>query len=231
MGRRAQTPDVTFFGSQVLQLFVLRREQGRLEEVRPALERFVGDYPGLVVYRCALATVHSEAGRKVDARHAFEALATDGFANLPSQQEWFFAAGLLAEVCAFLEDRRRAALIYELLLPYAGCNQLNFVEVCCGSTSRYLGLLATTMSRWHDAERHFEAAIEMDRRTGARPWLAHTQADYARMLLARGKPGDREQARDLVASACANYEQVGAPIHAARASALIEGATRHAAHS
>ena len=31
MGRRAQTPDVTFLGAQVLQLFILRREQGRLD--------------------------------------------------------------------------------------------------------------------------------------------------------------------------------------------------------
>jgi hypothetical protein len=42
------------------------------------------------------------------------------------------------------------------------------------------------MSRWEDAERHFEAAIEMDGRTGGRPWLAHARADYARTLRARG---------------------------------------------
>jgi DNA-binding SARP family transcriptional activator/tetratricopeptide (TPR) repeat protein len=222
LGRGAQTPDVTFFGSQILQLFVLRREQGRLEEVKPDLERFVDDYPGLIVYQCALAALHCEAGRHEDARRAFDAVAIDDFDNLPSQQEWFFAAGLLAEVCAYLEDRRRAVPLYELLFPYACSNQLNYVEVCCGSTSRYLGLLATTMSRWHDAERHFQAAIEMDRRTGGQPWLAHTQSDYARMLLARGRPGDRERARDLTASARATNDRLGMHTHAARASALGE---------
>jgi tetratricopeptide (TPR) repeat protein len=229
IGRRAQTPDVTFFGVQVLQLFVLRREQGRLEEVKAALERFVDEYPGLVVYRCALAVLHTEAGRQAKARHDFEALATDDFAGLPSRQEWFFGAGLLSEVCAVLGDGRRAAALYELLLPYAGCNQLNYVEVCAGSTSRYLGLLATRMLRWQDAERHFEAAIEMDRRTGARPWLAHTQADYARMLQARGEPGDRERALRLGAQARATYDELGKHIHAERASSLAEGATRRSA--
>ena len=229
LGRRAQTPDVTFFGSQVLQQFVLRREQGRLEEVEAALERFVDEYPGLVVHRCALATLHTEAGRQANARHIFEALATDDFAELPSRQEWFFGAGLLSEVCAVLGDRRRAATLYELLLPYAGYNQLNYVEVCCGSTSRYLGLLASTMSRWKDAERHFQAAIQMDRRTGGRPWLAHTQMDYARMLLARGAQGDPEQASDLIASARATYDQLGMHTHAARASEQLERVTGQAA--
>jgi DNA-binding SARP family transcriptional activator len=229
MGRRAQTPDVTFLGAEILQLFVLRREQGRLDEVKPALEGFLDEYPGLVVYQCALAAVHSEAGRRPEARFAFDALAADDFGTLPSRQEWFFASGLLAEVCAYLEDCRRAAPLYDLLLPYAGCNQLNYVEICCGSTSRYLGLLATTMSRWRDAERHFQAAIEMDRRTGGRPWLAHTQSDYARMLLARGTPQDRERARDLLHSARATYDQLGMRIHAEWASALSERASQQAA--
>jgi tetratricopeptide (TPR) repeat protein len=229
MGRRARTPNVTFLGAEILQLFVLRREQGRLDEVKPALEAFLDDYPGLLVYRCALAAVHSEAGRRAQARLAFDALAAGDFATLPSQQEWFFAAGLLAEVCAYLEDRRRAAPLYDLLLPFADCNQLNYVEICCGSTSRYLGLLATTMSRWQDAEHHFQAAIEMDRRTGGWPWLAHSKADYGRMLLARGTPHDREQARDLLRSARATYDQLGMHTHAARASALSERASRQAA--
>jgi DNA-binding SARP family transcriptional activator/tetratricopeptide (TPR) repeat protein len=230
MGRSAQTPDVSFLGTQILQLFVLRREQSRLEEVKPALERFLDDHPGLVVYQCALAAVHIEVGRHMDARRSFEALATHGFTDLASKQEWFFGAGLLAEVCAALGDRRRAAILYDLLLPYADCNQLNYAEICCGSTFRYLGLLATTMSRWQDAERHFQAAIEMDRRTGGRPWLAHSQADYARMLTARGEPGDGEKARDLIASARATYGQLGMHTRTARASALGGGATRQAAH-
>ena len=222
VGRRAQTADVTYFGSQVLQLFVLRREQGRLDEVRPALERFVDDYPGLLVFPCALAALHTETGRQAEARQALEALASDDFADLPSKQEWFFGAGLLAEVCAALGDRSRAAALYELLLPYEGFNQLNYPEICCGSTSRHLGLLATTMSRWQDAERHFETAIELDRRTGARPWLAHAQADHARMLQARGHAGDRELALDLIAHACATYRELGMHLHAERLTSLVD---------
>src|SRR5439155_12836021 len=47
----------------------------------------------------------------------------------------------------------------------------------------FLGLLATTMARWAEAARHFEAALEMNARMGAAPRVAHTQFAYARMLL------------------------------------------------
>jgi hypothetical protein len=140
----------------------------------------------VVVFRCALAALRCDLGQLEEARDLLDELAGEHLAHLPERQEWFLRAGLLAEVCARLGDRARAPTLYELCLPYAGCNLLNWPEVSADSTSRYLGLLATAMSRWQDAERHFVAAIEMDRRTGRRPWLAHGQQEYARMLLARG---------------------------------------------
>jgi hypothetical protein len=50
-----------------------------------------------------------------------------------------------------------------------------------------------------DAERHFSDALEANRRIGARAWLAHTEHDYAQLLLARGGPGDGERAQTLLA--------------------------------
>ncbi|HYI18593.1 MAG TPA: hypothetical protein VD836_07775, partial [Solirubrobacteraceae bacterium] len=50
--------------------------------------------------------------------------------------------------------------------------------------------------------------------------LAHTQRDYARMLLARGATGDRERARSLLSKARASYEELGMPPGAVSASAL-----------
>jgi hypothetical protein len=49
----------------------------------------------------------------------------------------------------------------------------------------------------------------MNTRMGARPWLAHTQDDYARMLLARAGPGDRERAQELLDAALATYRELG----------------------
>ena len=41
----------------------------------------------------------------------------------------------------------------------------------------------------------------MNARMGARPWLAQTQREYGRMLLARGASGDRKKAEELLALA------------------------------
>jgi hypothetical protein len=55
------------------------------------------------------------------------------------------------------------------------------------------------MSRWAEGEAHFEAALDRNARIGARPWLAHSQRQYAAMLLSRGQGDDREKAADLPA--------------------------------
>ena len=70
-------------------------------------------------------------------------------------------------------------------------------------------MLAKTLSSWDDARRHFEQALEANERMGARPWLAHTQEDYARMLLGSGRPTDREHAQQLLDYALATYVELG----------------------
>jgi class 3 adenylate cyclase len=65
------------------------------------------------------------------------------------------------------------------------------------------------MERWEDAEQHFQYALEMNARMGARPFVAHTQQEYADMLLRRGKPGDREKALELVSEALDTAQELG----------------------
>jgi tetratricopeptide (TPR) repeat protein len=167
-----------------------------------------------------MASLYSELGSEADARETFEALARHDFADIPFDSEWLFQVSLLSQVCAFLGDTPHAAKLYELLLPYAGCNVLAYPELSLGSASRYLGLLASAMSHWAEAERHFDAAIEMNAQMGARPWVGHTQHDYATMLLARDASADRERALELIAAALTTYRELGMEGWAERASEL-----------
>lgn len=75
--------------------------------------------------------------------------------------------------------------------------------------SRSLGILAATMADWDAAAGHFEDAMATNAAIDARPWLASTQHDYARMLLARDGTGDRERARQLGAAAEALAAELG----------------------
>jgi len=75
------------------------------------------------------------------------------------------------------------------------------------STDRLL--LFSTTSGVEEAEGHFEEALEMNARMGAKPYLAHTQHEYARMLLARGNAGNREKAMSLLEEALAISRELG----------------------
>jgi DNA-binding NarL/FixJ family response regulator len=70
-------------------------------------------------------------------------------------------------------------------------------------------MLCATMRNWPDAERHFAVALAMNSRTGARTPLAHTQYDFAAMLLARKAPGDRERADALLRACLETARELG----------------------
>jgi hypothetical protein len=63
----------------------------------------------------------------------------------------------------------------------------------------------------------------MNARMGARPWLAHTQRDYARMLVARNAPGDGQKAQALLSEALTTYGELGMETAAEGASAALAG--------
>jgi tetratricopeptide (TPR) repeat protein len=167
IGQRAQDPDAApTFG---VQIFALRREQGRLQELEAAVEGFIEQYPALPSWRCALALLYRELGREAEARAEFEHLAASDFAGLPQDQLWLISVTILSEVCVFLGDIRRAETLYQLLLPYAGRNVTLAEVACVGPASYYLGLLATAVARWEEAVRHFEDALEMNAKMGQDP--------------------------------------------------------------
>lgn len=208
--------------SFAVQFFALRREQDRLDEARDLVWRSAAEYPVFPMFRAMTALIDLELGRTAEAREAFEAAAAHDFAELPWDCEWLFGTTLLAEVASQLGDVSRAATLYRLIEPYAGFNVVAPAEVSTGSAARSLGLLATTLSRWEEAERHFREAFAMNQRMGARPWAARTRYDHARMLLARDRPGDREEARELLAETFRSASETGLTGIARRASTLLE---------
>lgn len=194
------------FGAQLL---ALRTEQGQLEELIPIVQGLVEQPPSLPAWRCALAYLYSELDRDKEARQELERIAAHDFTDLPEGVFWPICLAYLSVTRARLGDTRRAGLLDDLSLPYAGCSILLLAAVYHGSTDRFLASLAATLSRWEEAVRHFEAARAAYLKIGARPQLAHLESEYARMLLARGAPGDRVQARVLLARSWEAAESLG----------------------
>ncbi len=207
-GERGQHANaIMFFGAQ---LFTLRREQGRLVELGPALTGFAKQFKTLTVWRCSVALFHCEQGDLDAARREFDELAARDFALVLPDGNRPPALALLAEACNMLGDARRAAVLYRLLLPFEARNIIVATSALCyGPAARYLGLLAITLGRFDDADRHFADSAAMCERMGARPWAAHNERDWALMLCARDHPGDRERAAALLASALSTARTLG----------------------
>jgi DNA-binding SARP family transcriptional activator len=203
-----------------LQRYTLCDFRGELEAVEPVIQDLVYEYPARLVFRCALAYLHARLGRLPEAERALKDLARDDFSALPFDQEWLYGMSLLAETSALLDDTDSASVLYRLLAPWAALNVVDQAEGIRGSLSRYLGILAATTKRWEEAGPHFEEAVVMNERMGARPWLAHTHSDYARLLLARDEPGDRGQALELAGRALEGYRSLGMDSFAAEAARL-----------
>jgi DNA-binding SARP family transcriptional activator/tetratricopeptide (TPR) repeat protein len=199
-----------------VQTIVLRSEQGALDELMEKVESFAKQYPEIVNWRCARALIYAQLEHSAQARQELDALARTDFTDLRRDASWLTSVSSLAEVAAFLGDIPRAQLLYDLLLPYADRCLVTFALHCQGSASRQLGSLATTLSQYEDAQRHFEEALAMNAQIRSPLWIAHTQHDYARMLLLRNHRADRDKAHELLTQALASAEQLGLKALAAK---------------
>lgn len=201
-GERLRLIDADMF--LAVHFYALRRLQGRFDELVPVARAFADQHPMLPVWRVGVADSLAQSGQLDEARREFEVLAAGDFAEPPRDWNWLLAMALLAEVCCVIEDRPRAALLYERLLPFANRNVTAVPGLAgIGVASRQLGQLAALLGRDREAAAHFEHAIARNAEMGALPYLAHTQCQYAAML-ARGRGRTTADTRARRASAHAD---------------------------
>ena len=188
-------------------LFLVRFDQGRLAELEESLAERVAAAPGLPMLHAYLALLLCEVERSDEARLHYEPLAVENFA-LPRDSTWILAIPLCAAVCAGLGDRARAPMLFNMLQSYA--DQFVFTAGgSLGAVAYYLAILASTSGDFDEAERRFGDAAATHERIGAPTWLARTRLEWARMLIARGSPGDAERARQLVGQALTTARELG----------------------
>jgi tetratricopeptide (TPR) repeat protein len=216
LGRRVRMTDAE--NCFTTQRFVAAMELGRLGDLQGTIEQLARRYPQATQWTTSLAYLYVELGNRDEAASTFERSAARGFASVVRDNQWLSAMTILADTCAYLGKVSHAAELRDLLLPFAGRNVL-IVEgwASLGSADRALALLASTIGRWDEAEAHFQAALDLNTRLGALPWLARTEFGYARMLLERGQTGDAERARDLLQRARGTARKLGMTTLAERA--------------
>ena len=221
LGERVGDPAA--FMSIGAQIFFARRAQGRLAEIEPVARGLAEQYPAIPATRCLLALLYADLEREADARREYERLAGDDFAALEHRNVLHPLLTCLAEVCAFLGDRRRAEILYHHLLPYAGRLMGFGPNVLLGPASHALGTLADLLGQWDRAVHHFEDALAEATRMQGPAWLAAIEYDYARCLLGHG---DTARAAALATAAVQRARDLGMLQLAARAGPLQAMAAR-----
>ncbi|WP_083636554.1 adenylate/guanylate cyclase domain-containing protein [Bradyrhizobium sp. AS23.2] len=181
-----------------VQMFTIRREQGRLAEIAPVIKHLINNEPDGNTWKPGFALVATELGFKPQAQKMLDELRQTCFA-FPMDAKRSTTLSYLADVCAALEDERCARALYDLLEPYRHVTvTAGIATVCYGSAGRFLGALADMLGDWDRSEEHFEEALQMDRHMHAWPWLAHAQHRYAHMLRRRGRHSDIAHADTLL---------------------------------
>ena len=163
------------------------RARGRVAGRR----RRLSERAGLACGRWPACTPRSAA--ELEAEREFEHAASADFHDVSEDDNWLAAVAFLGEVCAFLGDRRarrRCSMICCCRTPSSSSSSGSPRPAtapwrACSACWRRRWVAGTTPSR------HFEQALAMNRRLGARPFVARTQLEYAAMLLAAADAGAR----------------------------------------
>jgi DNA-binding CsgD family transcriptional regulator/tetratricopeptide (TPR) repeat protein len=200
-----------------IQMFGVRREQGRLAELAPVIRVLAAGDRGGAAWRPGLAAMLAELAMEEQVRGELDRVRAEGLQPL-REGLWLASLTYLADAASAIVHQEVASLVYPLLAPLAGTNvMIGHGVACYGAADRYLGMLAATLGDTDSAAGHFEAALRLNRQMGARTWLAHTAYEYGRMLFGQGDKGHGEQ---LLAEAALLAEAVGMPTLLARARML-----------
>jgi DNA-binding SARP family transcriptional activator len=162
------------------QLLVVRREQGRMPELLPAIERLAAEDSQVLAWRAVLPLAYLEASDDGEAAKAFAAAVADDYAAVPDGLFWLPATAWLAEAASRLGDAPAAAELLARLEPYAGrLVQAGFTG-CWGAVDGFLGIAAVACGRRAEGERHLWEARSRHLALDAAPLIARTRRDLAR---------------------------------------------------
>jgi DNA-binding CsgD family transcriptional regulator len=188
-----------------LQMYAIRRAQGRLGEVAPVMQALGGLPDAPSMWRPGLAALYAELGMMDEARAVFDTLTPERFATVARDAVWPASLTFLAETCIALGDRAHAPAVYDELRPFGGRNLMAGMTICFGPADRLLGGLAALLARPQDAEEHFRRALDLAERSDSPLWAAEVRYDWAAAVA----PLDPDRSRTLANQAITTARRHG----------------------
>lgn len=204
-----------------VQIYGIRKQQGRLADVEPALQAIAKGMAGDAKWRAAMVSVHLECGRLNEARDELDGLAGDHFSSVPDDSNRLALLTALAQAAVQLRDGEKCQELLGLLLPHRGeVALLDGGAHCDGVIDRELGLLADALARDDDAVSFLESAVTINDSLGAVVLGANARRELAVALIHRDSPGDSNRAAELLRAAETTFAAVGLDDLAVQAAAV-----------
>jgi DNA-binding CsgD family transcriptional regulator len=205
----------------------LAMTRGDAAEIPADFFDFAAAAPQIPIITAGLTRALLAVGRTDEARVVYDTLRGLPAAGDKDTRSLGALIQILDVILAF-RDTEVAELTYELLSPhiaYSGATGTGVVFLS-GSLHWPLGRLAALLGRTEDAIGHFQAAVTVNARIGARPFVALARLDWAGALLVRAARGDLPQALDLARQAALEADRLDMPGPAGRARQLIHDLER-----
>jgi len=142
---------------QILQLFHIRRLQGRTIEMLPLIESLAAEYPDITAIKAHLALGYVETGQLNEAKEILS-----GAETLLATQDisWRATLAALAETAFLTKDQALASVLINLLKPYASKHLVQGAACYLGATDYFLGQLYVTTGQLDLAYRSLLSAVE-----------------------------------------------------------------------
>ena len=182
LGQEAGQPDAAaIYGATIV---LNRMIQGRGAEVIALIERMVAEYPG-VPWEAALGYTCCLIDRRAEGAEIVARAAAQHFEHLRCDQNRMTGLALYADTAAQTRSVQAAAMLYELIEPYADQFIWNG-GVSFGHARTYSAMLAATLGRDERADADFAFACEFHRRHRLHVWQARSELGWAEALAERG---------------------------------------------
>ncbi len=172
----------------------------------------------------ALLLCRAYAGRKEEAlamlREKMAALSGSGQPSTLGNWTVLFS---MVEALALLGERAEASKLYPSLLEL--CNTgIRTSGLHVRLVQAVAGIAAACGGQWAKAEEHYQRALRQAQEIPVVIEQPEVRRFYARMLIDRDGPGDRDKARELLTEAIDMYRKIGMPKHVEMAEALLSEA-------
>lgn len=195
--------------------FLTQLADGSLDQLRDAGREAAARYGQ--AWPSAYVWLLTEIGQLDEARARFAKLSADGFEALRRSSDWLTSICTLSVASIAIDDREAAGKLYELLAPYGHrCTLFLAGAGCLGSNHAFLGFAAAAAALDQDAVRHFELALARNAEIGCDYLTPRVYYEYARTLLGRSEPPDREKAMGLIDQGLALAQRNGMRVEVER---------------